>query len=66
VQVTNVGSNCSNQTFAIKGILGNVGWWSSGSGSGTFMATLTHYRHSVFGSCVAYGASVKGTLSLTL
>jgi hypothetical protein len=66
VQVTNVGSNCSNQTFAIKGVLGNVGWWSSGSGSGTFMATLTHYRHSVFGSCVAYGASVKGTLSLTL
>ena len=66
VQVTNAGSNCSNQTFAINGILGNVGWWSSGSGSGTFTATLTHYRHSVFGSCVTYGASVRGTLSLTL
>ena len=68
VQVTNVGSNCSNQTFAVDGILGNVGWWSSGSGSGTgtFRATLTHYRHSVFGSCFTYGASVRGTLSLTL
>jgi hypothetical protein len=66
VQVTNVGSNCSNQTFAVDGILGKVGWWSSGSGSGTFMATLTHYRHSVFGICVTYGASVRGTLSLTL
>ena len=66
VQVRNVGSNCSNQTFAVNGILGNVGWWSSGSGSGTFMATLTHYRHSVFGRCVTYGASVRGMLSLTL
>jgi hypothetical protein len=66
VRVTNVGSNCSNQTFAVNGILGNVGWWSRGSGSGTFTATLTHYRQSVFGSCVTYGASVRGTLSLTL
>ena len=66
VQVTNVGSHCSNQTFAVNGILGNVGWWSSGSGSGAFRATLTHYRHSVFGRCVTYGASIRGTLSLTL
>ena len=66
VQVRNVGSNCSNQTFAVNGILGNVGWWSSGGGSGTFAATLTHYRHSVFGRCVTYGASIRGTLSLTL
>lgn len=66
VQVANLGANCSNQTFAVNGILGNVGWWSSGSGSGIFTATLTHYRHSVFGSCITYGASVRGTLSLTL
>lgn len=66
VQVTNPGSNCTNQTFAVDGILGNVGWWSSGSGSGRFTVTLTHYRHSVFGRCVTYGASVRGTLSLTL
>lgn len=66
VQVTNVGSNCSNQTFAVNGILGKVGWWSSGRGSGIFRATLTHYRRSVFGSCFTYGASVRGTLSLTL
>ena len=66
VRVTNVGSNCSNQTFAINGILGNVGWWSRGSGRGTFRVTLTHYRHSVFGRCLTYGASVRGTLSLTL
>jgi hypothetical protein len=66
VQVTNVGAGCSNQTFAVNGILGNVGWWSSGSGSGTFQATLTHLRRSILGTCVTYGASIRGTLSLTL
>lgn len=65
VQVTNVGSGCTNQTFTVRGILGRVGWWTSGSGSGIFAVTLTHYRHSVLGRCVTYGASVRGTLSLT-
>ena len=65
VQVTNPGASCTNQTFAVHGILGNVGW-SPGSGSGTFNATLTHYRRSIFGRCVSYSASVRGTLSLTL
>ena len=62
VQVTSVGANCTNQTFAVNGILGGVGPWYSGSGSGTFSATLTHYRYRIFGSCVTYGASVTGTL----
>lgn len=66
VQVTNAGSNCTNQTFAVNGILGGVGWWSAGSGTGTFSATLTHYRRSLLGSCVTYRASVRGTISLTL
>ncbi len=66
MQVTNVGAGCSNQTFAVNGILGHVGWWSSGTGGGIFKATLTHYRHSILGRCVTYGASVRGTLSLTL
>ena len=66
VQVTNAGANCTFQKFAVNGILGNVGWWTSGNGSGTFNVTLTHYRRSIFGRCVTYGASVRGTLSLTL
>jgi hypothetical protein len=65
VQVTNVGANCTNQTFTVNGVLGNVGPWYVGSGSGTFSATLTHYRHRVLGTCVIYAASVAGTLSLT-
>jgi hypothetical protein len=64
VQVTNPGANCTNQTFAVNGILGDVGPWYSGSGSGTFSATLTHYRYRIFGSCITYGASVTGTLTL--
>jgi hypothetical protein len=64
VQVINRGANCTNQTFAVNGILGNVGPWYSGHGSGIFTVTLTHYRTSFLGSCVTYGASVKGALSL--
>jgi hypothetical protein len=66
VQVTNPGARCTFQTFAVNGILGHVGWWSAGSGSGTFDVTLTHYRRSIFSRCVTYGASVRGRLSLTL
>lgn len=65
VQVTNVGTNCSNQTFDVDGILGKVGPWYSGGGSGTFSATLTHRRHWVFGRCVTYAASVTGTIGLS-
>ena len=65
IQVTNVGSNCSNQTFDVEGILGDVGPWYSGSGTGSLSATLTHHRHRVFGTCITYAASVAGTISLT-
>jgi hypothetical protein len=65
VQVINSGANCTSQTFAVNGILGSVGPWYSGHGSGTFTTILTHYRTSILGSCVTYGASVKGSLSLS-
>jgi len=64
VQVIDVGAGCTNQSFAVNGILGNVGPWYSGSGSGTFSATLTHYRRPIFGRCITYAASVMGTLAL--
>jgi hypothetical protein len=65
VQVINKGADCTDQTFAVDGVLGSVGPWSRGHGSGTFRATLTHYRTSILGSCVTYGASVTGALSLS-
>ena len=61
VQVINPGASCTNQTFAVRGVLEAV----RGSGTGLFSATLTHFRHRILGSCVSYAASVKGTLSLT-
>jgi hypothetical protein len=64
VQVTNVGAGCTNQTFAVNGFLGSVGPWYGGIGSGTFSATLTHFRLPIFGRCITYAASVTGTFSL--
>jgi hypothetical protein len=65
VQVTNPGPDCTDQTFAVNGGLGSVGPWYSGSGGGTFAATLTHHRYRLFGSCVTYAASIAGTLTLS-
>jgi hypothetical protein len=65
VQVKNVGTTCSDQTFAVDGVLGSVGPWYSGTGSGSFSVMLTHYRRLLFGSCITYSASVSGTISLT-
>jgi hypothetical protein len=65
VQVRDPGYGCKNQTFDVNGDLTNVGTWYSGTGSGSFSAVLTHYRKSVFGSCITYAASVSGSLSVT-
>lgn len=65
VQVTNVGADCTNQTFTVDGVLGSVGPWYRGNGSGSFSVALTHYRRRVFGRCITHAASVAGTLSLT-
>lgn len=64
VQVVNEGANCTNQTFAVQGVLGSVGPYG-GTGTGTFNATLTHHRVSVLGRCVIYAATVTGTINLT-
>ena len=65
VQVIDRGTNCTDQTFSVDGILAGVGPWYHGHGTGSFNATLTHYRTSIFGSCVTYGASITGTLNLS-
>ena len=64
VQVINEGANCTNQTFAVRGLLGSVGPYG-GTGTGTFNETLTHHRTSIFGNCVTYAATVTGTINLT-
>ena len=62
VQVINKGANCTNQTFAVHGLLSKVG---PDGGTGTFNATLTHHRTSILGTCVIYAATVAGTINLT-
>jgi hypothetical protein len=57
-------TGCVNQRYAVNGLLGDVGFRTAGSGTGTFTATLTHYRTKIFGYCVTYSASISGSLSL--
>jgi hypothetical protein len=58
-------TGCTNQRFYVQGELSQVGL-DNGTGSGTFSATLTHYRANVwFVGCVVYSASVSGSVSLT-
>jgi hypothetical protein len=57
-------TGCASQRYAVIGVLGHAGPGSTGRGTGTFAATLTHYRTKIFGQCVTYSATVSGTLSL--
>ena len=58
-------TGCTNQRFSVHGELYGVGPESE-NGSGTFSATLTHYRANLWlVGCVVYSASVTGTVSLT-
>jgi len=58
-------SGCTNQRFFVHGELYGVGPESE-NGSGTFSATLTHYRANLWlVGCVVYSASVSGSVSLT-
>jgi hypothetical protein len=57
-------TKCTNQTYAVDGALTNVGIKRSG-GSGTFKATLTHYRTLIWWlGCVTYSATVTGQVVL--
>ncbi|MDQ6791295.1 MAG: hypothetical protein M3075_11700 [Candidatus Dormibacteraeota bacterium] len=57
------GRKCTNQIFWITDGLHAVGT-SSRHGTGSFTAYLTHYRHSIFGQCLTYSATVQGTVVL--
>ena len=58
-------TGCVNQRYAVHGVLDDVGSGAARRGTGTLDATLTHYRMKIFGQCVTYSASVRGSLSLT-
>ena len=60
ITVMNSGAGCTSQVYAVDGSLRNV----SVTGSGHFVATLTHHRRSVLGRCWLYAATVSGTVTL--
>ena len=65
VRQTTVLTGCSNETYAVNGNLGNVGPPGANTGTGRFVATLTHYRVRLFTRCLTYSASIAGTINLT-
>jgi hypothetical protein len=58
-------AGCGNQQFAVTGKLGGVRTTETSGGMGLFDVVLTHYRKSLLGRCLTYGATVKGTASFT-
>jgi len=51
-------AGCGRQVF---GVIGTV---ATNQGPATFRATLTHYRTSLFGTCVPYFATITGSVQL--
>ena len=60
ITVINPGAHCTNQVYTVDGSLSSV----TVTGSGHFVATLTHHRRSVLGRCLLYAATVAGTVTL--
>jgi hypothetical protein len=60
ITVIHAGDHCTNQVYTVDGSLRNV----SVTGTGQFVATLTHHRRSVLGRCWLYAATVGGTVTL--
>jgi hypothetical protein len=59
-------TGCGTQTYDVIGTLKKVRRSDSHRrGTGTFKATLTHYRTSFLGSCHVYSAKVDGVMSLS-
>ena len=63
ITTLNSGANCTNQQFRVSGLLQDIATTTTTDGSGTFSVILTHYRTSIFGSCVIYKAKVSGSVS---
>jgi hypothetical protein len=65
IETLDPGAGCTNQRYLVSGALENVTTTTSSGGTGTFSVTLTHYRVSIFGRCIAYNASVVGNVGFS-
>jgi hypothetical protein len=64
---TDPGAGCTNQRYAVNGVLTNVAVGSATGGSGVFGVQLTHHRAFIpFIGCVTYAGSVAGGFSVTV
>jgi hypothetical protein len=63
IETIDRGANCTNQRYLVTGALENVRTRTTSGGSGTFAATLRHFRARIFGRCIAYRATIVGTAS---
>ena len=52
-------AGCGKQVFAVTGSLATT------AGPAAFAATLTHYRVSIFGTCIPYFATITGSFHMT-
>jgi hypothetical protein len=57
------GLPCGNQVYDVDGTLDLAS--GDAVGTGTFDAQLTHYRVSLFGRCITFAATVRGTLAVS-
>jgi hypothetical protein len=57
------GAHCTNQKYLVAATVRSVATATTSAGSGAFSVTLTHYRHRLLGRCIAYRATVSGTVS---
>jgi hypothetical protein len=55
------GPGCGREVFDVDGTL-----TLTGGGTGVLDGTLVHYRTSLFGRCITYGATVSASVALTL
>jgi hypothetical protein len=64
IRRTDGGTGCTNEVFEVSGALHDVTGLGEAARAGSFTVTLTHLNKQLFGRCVSYGATVRGTLSV--
>jgi hypothetical protein len=61
VTFTSADPGCGREFFSVEGAM-----TLRDGGTGSFSATLVHYRAQLFGRCITYWATIRGLTELTL
>lgn len=57
---------CVTQYYRVELVITRLGANGLGTGTGRYEGTLTHHRGHVYGYCMTYGATISGSLTVTL